>query len=152
MTGKMQRIYDELYSSEEYHKVQRQRRSDDCQLERVIASMMFWSDATCLAQFGHATAWPIYLFFGNLSKYRRASPNTGPCHSFQLYVHQFIKHLVQSTDSRSSFLSQFHALYLAFGNVKTKPISWLIANESLSTLSGQSSWTMSLSAHTEMGL
>lgn len=73
-------------------------------------------------------------------------------HSFQPYVHQFIKHLVWSTDSRSSFLSRFHALYLAFGKVKTKPISWLIANESLSTLSGQSSWTMSLWAHTEMGL
>lgn len=65
MTGKVQRIYDELYSSdawiEEYHKVQRQRWSDDCQLERVIVGMMFWSDATYLAQFGHATTWPIYI-------------------------------------------------------------------------------------------
>ena len=83
-TGKEQMIYDELYSSDawidEHNKVQKLRRSDGCQLERVIAGMMFWSDATCLAQFGHATAWPIYLFFGNISKYRRASSNTGPCH------------------------------------------------------------------------
>jgi len=41
---------------------------------------MFWSDSTQLAQFGHAKAWPIYLFFGNLSKYRRASAVLGPCH------------------------------------------------------------------------
>ncbi|KAF9237036.1 hypothetical protein BU15DRAFT_76410 [Melanogaster broomeanus] len=82
--AKEQRLYDELYSSdawiEEHDKVQKQQRQDGCKLERVIAGMMFWSDATHLAQFGHATAWPVYLFFGNLSKYRRASPNTGPCH------------------------------------------------------------------------
>ncbi|KIK75785.1 hypothetical protein PAXRUDRAFT_784545 [Paxillus rubicundulus Ve08.2h10] len=53
---------------------------DDCPLERVIAGLMFWSDSTHLAQFGNASAWPIYSFFGNLSKYKRASPNTGPCH------------------------------------------------------------------------
>ncbi|KIK72621.1 hypothetical protein PAXRUDRAFT_798128, partial [Paxillus rubicundulus Ve08.2h10] len=41
---------------------------------------MFWSDATHLAQFGQAKAWPIYLFFGNLSKYLRGSPSLGACH------------------------------------------------------------------------
>ncbi|KAI6118557.1 hypothetical protein EDD16DRAFT_1692885 [Pisolithus croceorrhizus] len=32
------------------------------------------------AQFGHATAWPVYLFFGNLSKYEHASASPGTCH------------------------------------------------------------------------
>ncbi|KIK14293.1 hypothetical protein PISMIDRAFT_17380 [Pisolithus microcarpus 441] len=84
VTGKEQRLYDELYTSDIWNKahddVQKQRREDGCTLERVIAGLMFWSDSTHLAQFGHATAWPVYLFFGNLSKYERASAGPGPCH------------------------------------------------------------------------
>ena len=45
------------------------RQDGGCNLERVIAGLMFWSDATYLAQFGNASAWPVYLFFGNQSKY-----------------------------------------------------------------------------------
>ena len=83
VTGQEQRLYDELYTSDAWNKahddVQKQRRDDGCNLERVIAGLMFWSDSTQLAQFGHAKAWPVYLFFGNLSKYRRASVS-GACH------------------------------------------------------------------------
>lgn len=83
-SGQEQRLYDELYTSDAWNKahdeLQKQRRADNCQLERVIAGMMFWSDSTRLAQFGHVSAWPIYLFFGNLSKYIRASPTFGACH------------------------------------------------------------------------
>ena len=60
--------------------LQKQQRDDGCTLERVIAGLMFWSDATHLAQFGHASAWPVYLFFGNQSKYVRGQPNSGACH------------------------------------------------------------------------
>lgn len=66
-------MYDELYTSDTWNqahdKIMKQRRGDDCELERVVAGLMFWSDSTQLAQFGHVSAWPIYLFFGNLSKY-----------------------------------------------------------------------------------
>lgn len=83
-TGPSQRLYDELYSSDAWIKahdeIQKQRRIDNCQLERVVAGLMLWSDSTQLAQFGHPAAWPIYLFFGNLSKYIRASPASGACH------------------------------------------------------------------------
>ena len=83
VTGQEQRLYDELYTSnawnEAHDDIQKQRRNDGCKLERVVAGLMFWSDSTHLAQFGHAKAWPIYLFFGNLSKYRRASVS-GACH------------------------------------------------------------------------
>ena len=84
VTGDEQRLYDELYTSdtwnEEHDELQKQRRGDECKLERVIAGLMFWSDATHLAQFGSASAWPVYLFFGNQSKYLRSCPTSGACH------------------------------------------------------------------------
>ena len=83
-SGREQRVFDELYSSDAWNKahdeIQKQRRTDDCPLERVIAGLMFWSDSTQLNQFGHTSTWPIYLFFGNLSKYIRASPGSGACY------------------------------------------------------------------------
>jgi hypothetical protein len=38
---------------------------------------MFWSDATHLATFGTVKMWPIYMLFGNLSKYLPCQPNSG---------------------------------------------------------------------------
>ena len=52
----------------------KQRRDDSCQL---VIGLMFWSDSTHLAQFGHALGWPVYLFFRNLSKYAWANPQLG---------------------------------------------------------------------------
>ncbi|KAJ3963332.1 hypothetical protein EV361DRAFT_222660 [Lentinula raphanica] len=40
---------------------------------------MFWSDSTHLTSFGNASLWPIYMMFGNLSKYIRSRPNSGAC-------------------------------------------------------------------------
>ena len=84
MTGAEQQLYDELYTSdawnEAHDELQKQRRDDGCKLEKVIAGLMFWSDATHLAQFGSASAWPVYLFFGNQSKYLRLCPTSGACH------------------------------------------------------------------------
>ena len=87
ITGEEQRVYGELYNSDEFIKEHKrvQNRSppapDDpmCKLEKVIAALMFWSDATHLANFGTAKLWPIYLFFGNLSKYIRSRPSSGAC-------------------------------------------------------------------------
>jgi hypothetical protein len=79
-----QRVYDELYTSnswlEAQDDLQRQPKESGCSLERVIAGLMFFSDATHLANFGTAKAWPLYLYFGNLSKYARSSPTSGACH------------------------------------------------------------------------
>jgi hypothetical protein len=36
---------------------------------------MFASDATMLASFRSAKLWPLYMFFGNNSKYKRAQPS-----------------------------------------------------------------------------
>lgn len=79
-----QRVYDELYSSdamiEAYTKLQQQPPELGCSLERVIASLMLWSDSTHLANFGTASLWPLYLFFGNQSKWVRGKPKSASCH------------------------------------------------------------------------
>ncbi|KAF8151063.1 hypothetical protein BJ912DRAFT_1071771 [Pholiota molesta] len=79
-----QRVYDELYSSDAMIKahmeLQQQPREPDCELERVVAGMMFWSDSTHLASFGTASLWPIYLYFGNQSKWVRGKPTAAACH------------------------------------------------------------------------
>ena len=88
ITNEEQRVYSELYNSDEFideHKWVQNRSPpppDDpgCKLEKVIAALMFWSDSTHLTNFGTAKLWPIYLFFGNLSKYIRSQPSSGACH------------------------------------------------------------------------
>jgi hypothetical protein len=77
-----ERVYSEMYDSdvflEEHDKVQRAPSDDPtCKREKVVAALMFWSDATHLATFGTAKLWPIYMLFGNLSKYIRCQPNSG---------------------------------------------------------------------------
>jgi hypothetical protein len=78
------RVYDEAYTSdvwiEAHDNLQKQPNEPGCQLEKVIAGLMFWSDSTHLTSFGTAKVWPLYLYFANLSKYIRAQPNSGACH------------------------------------------------------------------------
>lgn len=79
-----ERVYDELYTSDVWLQaqddLQRLPREPGCSLERVIAGLMFFSDATHLANFGTAKAWPLYMYFGNLTKYARSAPQSGACH------------------------------------------------------------------------
>jgi hypothetical protein len=78
------RIYDEAFTSDvwidAHDALQKQPREPGCNLERIIAGLMFWSDSTHLTSFGNAEVWPLYLYFGNLSKYIRARPTSGACH------------------------------------------------------------------------
>jgi hypothetical protein len=82
--GHQERIYDELYTSDAWleaqDNLQRLPKEPGCSLERVVAGLMFFSDATHLANFGTAKAWPLYVYFGNLTKYARSSPKSGACH------------------------------------------------------------------------
>lgn len=88
ITNREERIYGEVYSSDaflkEHEDVQRHSLpppdNPGCKLEKVIAAIMFASDATHLTSFGNAKAWPIYFMLGNLSKYFRALPNSGAMH------------------------------------------------------------------------
>lgn len=77
-----ERVYSEIYDSdvfiEEHDRVQRAPTGDPyCKREKVVVALMFWSDATHLATFGTAKLWPIYMLFGNLSKYIRCQPTSG---------------------------------------------------------------------------
>lgn len=82
--GPPERVYSELYNSdafiETHEKLQQQPPEPDCNLERVVAALMLWSDSTHLTNFGYASLWPIYLFFGNQSKYSRAKPSDFAAH------------------------------------------------------------------------
>ncbi|PPR06562.1 hypothetical protein CVT24_001550 [Panaeolus cyanescens] len=78
------RYYDEIYSSpaflEEQERVTRQARAEGCTMEVVVIAMLSGSDLTRLADFGAQYLWPIYLYFGNLSKYIRTKPITMSAH------------------------------------------------------------------------
>ena len=77
-----ERVYSEMYDSDafldEHDRVQRAPMDNpSCKREKVVAALMFWSDATHVTAFGTAKLWPIYMLFGNLSKYVRCQPNSG---------------------------------------------------------------------------
>jgi hypothetical protein len=65
-------LYLEIYNSEaignKYNDIC-SRLQHTTQLQIVVIVLMFWSDSTHLAQFGNALLWPIYMYFGNISKY-----------------------------------------------------------------------------------
>ncbi|KAF8896664.1 hypothetical protein BD779DRAFT_1466557 [Infundibulicybe gibba] len=96
-------VYDELYTSDTWinahNDLQKQPPEPGCKLERVIAGLMFWSDSTHLTNFGTAKVWPLYLYFGNLSKYIRAKPSSGACHH--------VAYIPSLPDSIGDFLSSF---------------------------------------------
>ena len=80
-----ERIYSEIYTGDYwndiYEKLQsRHQRGTNSHLEAFIVALMIWSDSTHLAQFGNAALWPIYLYFGNLSKYIRGKPSSFAAH------------------------------------------------------------------------
>lgn len=79
-----ERIYSETYNSdamiEEHKRVCSEAQEAGCQLETVIASILLWSDATHLTNFGTASLWPIYVFFGNHTKYARSKPSAFAAH------------------------------------------------------------------------
>ena len=80
------RIYGEAYSSdiaiqlyEEIKKIP--SPPDSPPVESAIVLLMLGSDSTHLASFGTASLWPIYVFFGNMSKYDSSKPTEfAACH------------------------------------------------------------------------
>jgi len=94
------RTYGELYTSpaflDSHRDLQESPPEPGCNLPRVIIALMFWSDVTHLTSFGDAKVWPLYLFFGNESKYRRCKPSCNLCHHvayFQKVSSVFFPHL-----------------------------------------------------------
>jgi hypothetical protein len=75
------RVHGELYSSttfiDAHHDLQNSPKEPGCDLPRVIVALMFASDGTQLTAFSSAKLWPLYLWIGNESKYRRTKPSCG---------------------------------------------------------------------------
>jgi hypothetical protein len=53
---------------------------DSQDLEAATVPLLLYSDSTHLANFGNASCWPLYLFFGSQSKYIRDRPTSYACH------------------------------------------------------------------------
>ncbi|KAG6905065.1 hypothetical protein DXG01_005306 [Tephrocybe rancida] len=72
----------EMYSSPAFlrahQEVQDLPGEPGCTIPRVVVALMAWSDATHLMQFGSAKIMPLYIYFGNESKYRRSKPSCRP--------------------------------------------------------------------------
>jgi hypothetical protein len=73
------RVYGEAYSSDVAIRLHEEIRGlpppiDSPPVENVIALLILGSDSTHLASFGTASLWPIYVFFGNMSKYDSSKP------------------------------------------------------------------------------
>ena len=80
------RAYTDIYNSdamlEEDARIRALERQtdDDPETEIAVLAMLFWSDSTHLTSFGTVSLWPVYLYFGNLSKYARGQPNARAAH------------------------------------------------------------------------
>ena len=115
ITNQEQRVYGELYNSDEFineHKRVQNRSppppdNPGCKLEKVVAALMFWSDSTHLTNFGTAALWPIYLFFGNLSKYIRSQPSSGASHHLAYIPSVCILNFARNFSTHMSTASRF---------------------------------------------
>lgn len=72
-------IQGELYTSpafmDAHRELQQSPGEPECNLPCAVVALMFWSDATHLTTFGNTKLWPVYMYFGNESKYRRCQPS-----------------------------------------------------------------------------
>jgi hypothetical protein len=77
------KLHGKIYTSEAFLQAHRTLQESpgepNCDLPRVIVALMFWSDSTHLTSFGNSHLWPLYLFIGNESKYRRCKPSCNLC-------------------------------------------------------------------------
>ena len=97
------RLQGELYTSPAFNMAHQELQASPgepgCEFPRVIVALMFWSDATRLSTFGGAKLWPVYMFFGNESKYRRCMPS-----------HKLCEHIAYFEDVRG----QISILFMTF--------------------------------------
>ncbi|KIJ58553.1 hypothetical protein HYDPIDRAFT_102394, partial [Hydnomerulius pinastri MD-312] len=77
------KVHGELFSSAAFLKahdeLQESPPEPGCDLPRIVAALMFWSDSAQLTTFGNAKLWPLYVYFGNQSKYKRCQPSCNLC-------------------------------------------------------------------------
>jgi hypothetical protein len=142
------RVQGELYTSpsfiDAYRQLQDSPGQPGCNLPRVIAALMFWSDATHLTSFGNAKLRPLYLYFGNELKYRRCKPTLNLCNHvayFQSVCYLHVRHHRCPLNCCNSFPTPSKTLlsHRRQGVRHQVQHSWLTALASFSMLSGKSS-------------
>ncbi|EJC99825.1 uncharacterized protein FOMMEDRAFT_93558, partial [Fomitiporia mediterranea MF3/22] len=78
-------VHGELYWSSSFRdaheEIHCKPRNDGDAVPRAVAAMQIWSDGMSAAKFGSAKLWPIYLQFGNQSKYVRQCSGSGATHT-----------------------------------------------------------------------
>jgi hypothetical protein len=96
------RVHGKVYTSPSFQRahqtLQESPGEPGCQLPHYIVALMFWSDKTLLTSFGKTKLWPVYMFFGNESKYRCCRPSLNLCNhiayfkqvSFSIPAYSFI--------------------------------------------------------------
>lgn len=153
-------VHGELYTSpafiQAHRELQGSLREPDCDLQRVVVSLMFWWDSTHLTSFGNAHLWPCYLYVGNESKYRRCKPSANLCSHVAyfesvcppfLYISDTLFHIIFSywTSSKASPQN------ISVEKVQTMPLSPIVAGN-FSTPKLISCLTTSSSRHGSMVL
>ncbi|RDB18151.1 hypothetical protein Hypma_000655 [Hypsizygus marmoreus] len=112
--GEPLRLYGEMYNSpafiDSHRELQNMPREPGCDLPRCVVALMFWSDATHLTASGHTKLWPLYLGFGNDSKYERCKPTNN---LFE-HVAYFEKLPDEFKDFAKSFIGDGHQLSKGF--------------------------------------
>jgi Plavaka transposase len=92
------RLHGELYTSpafiDAHDALQNSPLEPNCELPRVIVALMFWSDATHVTNFGNTKLWPLYMFFGNESKYRRCKPSSNLCEHVAYFERVCLPYLI----------------------------------------------------------
>ena len=105
------RVQGELYSSpafiEAHEEVRKLSPEPGCNLERVVVALMFWSDATHLTAFGNAKLWPLYLYFGNESKYSRSRPSSHLCEHIAYFQSVGNHNIQRLTDINFNYLQRY---------------------------------------------
>ena len=83
--GPTVRVYGKAFSLDAMRKAyeeiwQKNPTADGPDIEIAIVSMSIYSDSTRLGSFGPASLWPMYIFFGNQSKYDHCRPSSFAAH------------------------------------------------------------------------
>ncbi|KAF8226441.1 hypothetical protein L208DRAFT_1301720 [Tricholoma matsutake] len=86
-------VHGKLYTSPAFFKahmeLQASQGEPGCSLPHVVVGLMFASDQTHLTSFGETKLWPLYLFFGNDSKYCCSKPSLHLCNHVA-YFHKVL--------------------------------------------------------------
>lgn len=135
------RVQGEMYTSPAFFEAQEALQNSPpepgCDLERVVVSLMWWSDVTHLTNFGTAHLWPLYLFLGNDSKYRRCKPSCHLCSHVAYF--QTVSTLVSAYSSSLTYIlscpMNSKILQTSISEVKgLNPLSWPTAAANSSML------------------